>query len=84
MIIYTATQTIWKLKYAAIWRLMLVSRSWRPCFRLSSQDFSDCPAYTHLKVISIDFCFLALGCINGITYFSLFISLQGFKEQEEC
>jgi hypothetical protein len=34
----------------------------------SSQDFSDCLAYTHLKVTSIDFCFLALGWFDGMLY----------------
>jgi hypothetical protein len=42
---------------------------------MSSEDFSDFLAYTHLKVISIDFCFLALGCYDGMTYSSIFISL---------
>jgi hypothetical protein len=28
---------------------------------MSSEDFSYCLAYTHIKVISIDFCLLALG-----------------------
>jgi hypothetical protein len=54
---------------------------------MSSEDFSDFMAYTHLKVISIDF--LASGCFDGMTYFSIFISFigsvpkQGLKEQEE-
>jgi hypothetical protein len=27
----TATHIIWKLKYVATWRIILVSQSWRPC-----------------------------------------------------
>jgi hypothetical protein len=36
-------QTICKLKYAATWRIILVSQSWRPCFQ-------PCPPRTFLIV----------------------------------
>jgi hypothetical protein len=42
---------------------------------MSSEYFFDCLAYTHLKVFSIGFCFLASGCFAGLAYFSLFVSL---------
>ena len=57
---------------------------------MSSKDISDCLVYTHLKVISIDFCFVALVCFYGKTYSFLFYILggsdpkQSLKEQEEC
>jgi hypothetical protein len=40
---------------------------------MSSKDFSDCMAYTHLKAISIDSAFLASGWFDGMIYFTLFI-----------
>jgi hypothetical protein len=54
-IIYTASQTIWKLKYVAIWQIVLFPEAITMLSTMSSEDFFDCLAYTHLKVISIDF-----------------------------
>ena len=36
-----------------------------------NEDFSDCLPHTHLKVTYIDFCFLASGCFDEMTYSSL-------------
>jgi hypothetical protein len=45
---------------------------------MSSEDFSNWLAYTHLKVIFIDFCFLASGWLDGMIYSSFsFYILQG-------
>jgi hypothetical protein len=35
---------------------------------LSDEDFSDCLAYNHLKVIFIRLCFLASGCFDEMTF----------------
>jgi hypothetical protein len=35
---------------------------------MSNEEFSDCLAYTHLKVICISFCFLASSCFDEMTY----------------
>jgi hypothetical protein len=58
---------------------------------MSSEIFSNCLAYTHLKVISIDVYFSALGWFDGmILFISLFLYLIGsvpkqcLKEQEKC
>jgi hypothetical protein len=44
---------------------------------ISSEYFSDCLAYTHLKVFSINFCSLTLSCFDGMAYFSLFYIFAG-------
>jgi hypothetical protein len=49
---------------------------------MSSEDFSDCLAYTHLKVTSIGFAFKL--SVNFIQYFSYlsFLLLTGFVSEQ--
>jgi hypothetical protein len=51
---------------------------------MSSEDFSDCLADPHLKVISIDFCFVASGWFDGMIYLSFsFLYLIGFVPKQD-